>query len=58
MEPPAKPRLSKRIRFTCACCKRRRGSTRLGGFMGKLLPVCEECAIRLERERWNNKRED
>lgn len=38
-------------RFVCACCKRRRGATRLGGFMGKLLPVCEDCAVRLEKAR-------
>ena len=41
----------KRTRFTCACCKRRRGAARLGGFMGKLLPVCEDCAARLEKAR-------
>lgn len=41
----------KRIRFTCTCCKRRRGHTLLGGFMGKFKPVCEPCAIAMERAR-------
>lgn len=40
-----------RSRFTCACCQRRHGATRLGGFMGKLLPICENCAAKLQRAR-------
>jgi hypothetical protein len=41
----------KRIRFTCTCCKRRRGHTLLAGFMGKFKPLCETCAMALERAR-------
>jgi hypothetical protein len=53
MEPAAKPRMRRRLRFTCACCKRRRGFTRLSGRWSKREPLCEDCAMRLEREQWN-----
>lgn len=41
----------RRIRFKCAVCLRWRGHTRLACFMGKLRPVCEPCAMAMERAR-------
>ena len=46
---PTRPR--RRLRFTCEVCHRRRGPTRLAGCMGKRRPVCEDCALAMERAR-------
>ncbi len=51
MEPTAKPRMKRQIRFTCACCKRRRGFTRLSGRWWRWEPLCEECVALIERVR-------
>lgn len=48
----------RRIRFTCTVCGRRRGFTRCSGRFAKRQPICEECCLRLERERWNDQPED
>jgi hypothetical protein len=46
---PTTPR--KRYRFTCACCKRRRGFTLMSGRWSKREPLCEDCALRMEQAR-------
>jgi hypothetical protein len=46
---PTIPR--RRLRFTCACCKRRRGYTLLSGRWSKREPLCEDCALRIEQAR-------
>jgi hypothetical protein len=50
--------MKKRIRFTCACCKRRRGFTRLSGRWWRWEPLCDECAVLLKREQEKIKNEE